>query len=234
MYDWSTRLSDLGEPGIQLRREFERPKYEIYSELRNMRVSTPTFLSMPLEEFMKDPGGHLRELNCDVFYMIIEERGQPGGSPAAASGTLSAAQVTTAARALAQGNRSLMITVIEEAEILLDGNIIVSDSGALEGEFVKWNGVHFSRSHCPPEILVSRNVFTRRLLYSCEDESCRRLIHKAVKAVPVTDSCESASLLPGYYEIQIIRSQKSSTPVAVVHDYRRYPAFWKVAETGVQ
>lgn len=224
LYDWASSLSEAGMlPALV--REFQRPKFDVYTRLREEGFAAPEFISVPLREFLKDPGRHLSEINAELLYVIIEERGKPGGRPIVSAGNLARADVVkTAVHAAerAAADDEYMITVIEEAEVVYDGNISVSREGLLSGEFVRWEGKSIARSQIAPEIRIEQQPFTRLMRWSCEDIRHRSNLAGALFVIPHETEGNRVTFRPGYYEVQILRRSPEGPLTAVIRDFREW------------
>ena len=228
MHAWAAALRATPQVGGEvIAREYARPKYELYQELKARGLPTPEFHSFPLSEFQSSSRSYLAALRAERFYVLVETCKTPEHASIYRAGQQRLPEVRTSLLELAKQRRGeeLMVTIIEEMKILFDGNVISEKDGSLIGEFSRWNGIPLTRGKAIPDFRISRNSLTGNFSYSQEDAELRALTYKAIRSLPQVLHDGKLAVAPGYYEVQLVAREGVSAPALVVHDFRQGTPF---------
>jgi hypothetical protein len=224
--DWAEALRGIDSHELSM--QLNEKRSVGFDNLEKLDLPRYKKKTMPLDNFLKNPGDALLEVQSDLFYITLLPK-IDGLSRFSHSGINGQQVLEYVKENISQDAVNNYDIVIQQYfKNLYGGNIIVNSDGQALVEFAAGKQSPIAKGSKNPEFFVGNDGLTNSFKYSFEDESLRKTIYQMIQTIPHEGESRETKYRPGYYEFILVKKDEESPAEPIFIDYKEINSSYRL------
>lgn len=230
---WIRTLPGDNDQLAGLRDDLEGSRAEMLNRVKALKLPHVPFASASVDEFLNDPSTITQGLQGRKLFCTIQPADYAARVEAPKPSIISLSEIKDLAAGYTMQATGINYHIIlsEARDIAYVGNIIVSESGEVYGEFSA-EGIPPTRSGLKQVHRFQKDPFLSTFHYSFEDTDLREAIYRSLDYLPHKGTCRGREWQQGYYELLLSREPDGQLRPEF-YDYRDCKSFLYAPESKV-